>query len=125
MPLALREMTSAGHSWISKTMRFKPESEPLRMRGGASPNRARASRLEPPVLEPIPTEGLERALGRTPAVRRDKVLEAMKLLQDRSYPASELIVRLSAFLARHMNLDRSIGALRGAKRTVCGRDPGG
>ncbi len=125
MPLALREMTSAGHSWISKTMRFKPESEPLRMRGGPSRNEARASRLEPPLLGQTPTEGLESALGRTPAVRRDKVLEAMRLLQDRSYPASELIVRLSAFLARHMSLDRSIGALGGPRSKACGRDRGG
>jgi hypothetical protein len=55
------------------------------------------------------------ALAQTPAGRAEKVMEARKLVRDVSYPGQELIDKLSAFLAFHMDSKRTIATLCGAK----------
>jgi hypothetical protein len=47
-------------------------------------------------------DALNRALEQTPAVRADKVAQAKDLMQDGTYPPLELIRRISALLAIHI-----------------------
>ena len=84
-------------------MRVNPNSNTSSVEGVPTRTTAQAPRLGQDNLAPTSTDRLDIRLVQTPDVRAEKVAEARKLVLDASYPPDELIDKLSALLATHIN----------------------
>ncbi len=84
-------------------MRVNPNSETSVVAGNPNRPAARPARIGQDETSLTAADRLDKALAQTPEVRADRVAEAQKLVRDVSYPPEELINKLSALLASHLD----------------------
>ena len=85
------------------SMRVYPNSDTSAVTGIPNRPAARPALLGQDKTSLAAAEQLDKALAQTPEVRAEKVAEAQKLVRDVSYPPEELINKLSALLASHLD----------------------
>lgn len=84
-------------------MRVNPNSEVPSATGVPARAPAQAPALGADLLTLGAADGLNRALEQTPVARPDQVARAKDLVQDVSYPAVEIIQKISVLLAARLD----------------------
>ena len=87
-------------------MRLNSISELTATSAGLAPRKANAADHKPTLegdqLTTTDSEGLNRTLQQTPAVRADKVAQARALIADDSYPSHAQVAQVAELLAKNL-----------------------